>query len=318
MPSTSSDLTQSLDLFEFAPGKKASWGTLKRMLQDVPTALFFAKAYDLDYIKVSEIIGKLFSSPLINALQEGTHSVDLQDYVVDMLTVSGHESVAKRLDFSSNEIPDPELLAYMWEQIEVVVAKSIKEVAEKLADVLDRLPSKEADMVFGTMAKVNRQRPTIGVHSPSFKHDPVPGVLVILDVSGSMTERTIKEIIDDVVALSWNANATMAIVSNDTFVWDPGTFSTRDVLAKAQYGGTQYETLYSLFDGRDWGTVITIADYDSSYGAKHAIGKMTGRVGQLLDFSLVNRPTFLAECVGQLADEVKPMLIATGSHVLSN
>jgi hypothetical protein len=31
----------------------------------------------------------------------------------------------------------------------------------------------------------------------------------------------------------------------------------------------------------------------------------------------VNQPTFLAQCVGQLADEVRPLLIANSSYVLS-
>jgi hypothetical protein len=33
--------------------------------------------------------------------------------------------------------------------------------------------------------------------------------------------------------------------------------------------------------------------------------------------SLVNRPTYLAECVGQLAAKVRPLLIAATSYVLS-
>ena len=55
---------------------------------------------------------------------------------------------------------------------------------------------------------------------------------------------------------------------------------------------------------------MTIADYDSSYSAKTAIGLLNGHIDTVLDISLVSCPTFLAECVGQLADETKPLLIA--------
>ena len=37
-----------------------------------------------------------------------------------------------------------------------------------------------------------------------------------------------------------------------------------------------------------------------------------GRIGKVVDVSLVNRPTFLAACVGQLAQEVEPILVAAG------
>ena len=85
----------------------------------------------------------------------------------------------------------------------------------------------------------------------------------------------------------------------------------KDVLAKAEYGGTHYEQLKPLFD-QSWGTVITIADYDSSPSAMKTLANCKGHIGQVLDISLVSRTTFLAECVGQLADEVRPLMLAQG------
>jgi hypothetical protein len=81
------------------------------------------------------------------------------------------------------------------------------------------------------------------------------------------------------------------------------------VLDAASYGGTHYEKLVPLFD-RDWGVVVCVADYDSSVAAKQSLARCTGRIEQCFDISLVQMPTYLAECVGQLADEVKPILIA--------
>jgi len=311
------EVQKALDLFEISPGRKASWDSLRQLLPDVETALFFAKAYSMDYQRLSALVFGLFDSPLMEALSEGTHSVDLQGYVVD--TIPTHvQEVNKPIDFDEDATPPQgELLPHLWEAAEVEVAASLKEVAEKIAGTLDRLPSKEGRMTFQHMAKLNKQRPTLGQFAPSIKHPLVTENLVILDVSGSMTESTIARIVEDVVALSWKAEAHLAIVSNHAFHWEPGTYGVSDVLRKAEYGGTQYETLAPLFENRNWGTVITVADYDSSWGAGEAIARCNGRIELVLDISLVNRPTFLAECVGRLANEVRPLLVATSPYVLS-
>jgi hypothetical protein len=81
------------------------------------------------------------------------------------------------------------------------------------------------------------------------------------------------------------------------------------VLDVAEFSGTHYETLAPLFD-QDWGVVVTIADYDSSYAAMGAFGKAKGRVHEVFDISLVDTPTYLSEVIGTVADKVTPVLIA--------
>ena len=303
-------VSEEVRLFELSPSKQIPVATLRRMLTTVELALFFGKVYDLDAGKLGELLDMLFDTTVIAAIMEGDHSIELQDYLVEFVPEDVvREKVVQK---DPKDVPDSEVLAQLWEMAEVKVAESIKTVADKLVSTLSRLPSKEGQMVFQTMAQMNHRRNSLGVHKATIQHQSVPDVLVILDVSGSMTANTIAAIIGDVVSLSWKANAHLAIVSNDTFLWEPGSYDVECVLAKAQYGGTYYETLAPLFE-RDWGTVVTIADYDSSQGAKHAIARAaTGRIGQVLDISLVNQPTFLAECVGQLADEVTPLLISRG------
>jgi len=254
--------------------------------------------------------------PIVQALSSGNHSVDLQDYIVTTVPTHVQEQMADK-GVTLDDIPKGEILPAMWDYIDLEVAKSLMEVASKLAGVLDALPSKYGDMTFQHMARFNAKRPmTVGSYNARIRHQNVSRNLLILDASGSMTEQTVRSIAGDAVALGWKANATFALVSNTTKVWEPGTYSVDDVLRAAEYGGTQYETLAPLFED-DWGTVITIADYDSSWNARPAIAAMPGRIAKVLDISLVNRNTFLAEVVGQLADEVEPLLIATSSHVLS-
>lgn len=306
----STSLSDSVDLFEVKPGKYVSLANLKAWLPDMKTALFFAKTYNLDYQKLSALLYKLFNSSVLDALMAGDHSLDLQDYLVDTVPEDVWPEEAPIFDENA-EPPQGEILPELWELAEVTVAKSIQEVADKLAGTLALLPSKEGSMVFQTMAKLNRLRPTVGDYRATIQHQRVPNVAVVLDVSGSMTENTIRSIIEDVVALSWKANAHLLIVSNHTYHWEPGSYSVDDVLAKAEYGGTYYETLAPMFN-QDWGTVITIADYDSSRDAQRYLAKCSGRIGKVLDISLVNKPTFLSECLGQLADEVQPLLVAQG------
>ena len=308
MSQSTSNSSNDMTLFEVKPDIYLSAGTLRRHLPTVELALFFAKVYQLDYTKLGQLLRMLFNTPVVQALTEGSHSVELQDYLVETVPT---EILAEMQQFTSEPMPSSEVLVQLWKSLEVEVAKSIQEVANKLAGTLHLLPSKEGDMLFASMAKINRLRPTVGVYGAHIRHAPVPEVLVVLDVSGSMTEETIEAIIGDVVAMSYNANASLAVVSNSAFLWAPGGYSVKDVLTKAEYGGTHYEQLKPLFD-QSWGTVITIADYDSSPIAMKTLANCKGHIGQVLDISLVSRTTFLAECVGQLADEVRPLMLAQG------
>jgi hypothetical protein len=115
--------------------------------------------------------------------------------------------------------------------------------------------------------------------------------------------------------MSYLANAHLVLISNTARHWEPGTYGVDDVLAQAEYGGTQYQHLRNLMN-RDWGVVVSIADYDSSHGAKDAIARATGHIDELLDVSIVGRPTFLAECLGQRAAKVRPLLVAAQGQFL--
>lgn len=302
-------MTVNLSIVELRTDLRFQKSMLKTMLPDVETALFFGQIYRLNAHELGILLSALFNSPVITALtsEGGMHSDQLQDYLVDI----GYQA-----EIQSGEIllgekqPKGEILPELWEANKVEIAKSIQQVADKLKDVVTKLPGKHGEMVFRSMQVMNAKRPTIGDHRAHVHHQPAKPNLVILDVSGSMSENTIETIVEDVVALSWEADAHLAIVSNTCTHWVPGEYTVEAVLNAAEYGGTHYEKLVPLFEDQDWGVVITIADYDSSYGAKPAIGGMNGHIDTVLDISLVSCPTFLAECVGQLADETKPLLIA--------
>lgn len=303
-------LRDKLNLIELRPGLRFSAFALKAALPDIETALFFAKLYELNVSQLARLLQVCFGNiGVVDAItsDDGIHSHELQDYIVEM----GYEFLIKdgSIRFDDAVVPEGQLLPLIWEQLEVDVAKSIKEVAEKLVDVVGHMPGKNGEMVFQSLMAVNAKRPVIGDYKARVHHAPAPDNLVILDCSGSMSESTIATIIEDVVALSYTANAHLAIVSNTTTTWTPGSYDVDHVLAEAEYAGTHYETLTQLLDNH-WGVVVCIADYDSSLSAKEAIARCRGHIDLALDISLVNSPTFLVECVGQLATEVKPLLVA--------
>lgn len=316
MTMTRSQISADLEIFEVKPGLKFALTTLKALLPDVETLLFFGKVYELDVYQLSNLLSRVFAGhTLVDELTSGDHSTSLQDYLVDDLDVYGVED--GDITFSP-DVPTGEILPEVWKSLEVEVAASIKAVAAKLQDMVGLMPGKQGSMVFRSMMTMNAKRPTIGQFKAAVHHAPKPDNLIIFDVSGSMGERLVQTLVDDVVSMSYMANAHLAIVSNTTTHWEPGSYDSTSVLQAAEFGGTQYETLAPLLQ-RDWGVVVTVADYDSSASARDHIGRhCSGSIEQVLDISLVNRPTFLAECVGQLANEVRPVLVATGSYVLSN
>ena len=303
------------DLYQVKPGVTFMKKDLQQILGDAESnpdlLLFFAMVFELNGEELGRLArGFMPNVDLVQALTEGSHSLDLQDYLVQ----AGFEDLLTEERVHLVEQPPPgEFLPQLWGAIRVEVATSVRDVAQRLGKVVQQMPGRQGHMLFKSMMVMNARRPVLGDFKAFVQHDHTPDNLVILDVSGSMRESTIEQIVGDVVALSFMAKAHLAIVSDTATVWGPGEFDVQHVLARAEYSGTHYETLFPLME-RDWGTVITIADYDSSWSAKEALAKAGGSIELVLDISLVNRPTFLSECVGQRAAEVRSVLVAADNY----
>jgi hypothetical protein len=299
----------ALSLTELKPGLKFPTDVLKTWLPDVETAMFFAQLYKLDAGEVSHLLYTLFgTSDVVAALtaQGGEHSTELQDYLLEL----GYETLINEghIEFTADKAHG-EILPEVWKQAEVTIAKAIQEVADKVASVVAHMPGKEGEMLFSTLMVMNSKRPILGDHRAKIHHAPKAPNLVVLDVSGSMTQETVSTILEDVVAMAYMADAHLAVVSDTATHWQPGEYGIEAVLSVAEFSGTHYETLSALFD-QNWGVVVTIADYDSSAAAAVAIKQCTGSIQLLLDISLVSRPTYLAEVLSPLAVETRPLLIA--------
>jgi hypothetical protein len=299
------------DILVTGTGAKFSMAVLKDLLPDTESTLFFGKLYRLSVGQLGRVLRTLFEgTTVIDALlaEDGLHSHELQDYIVDEL---GFEDLVSGGQISMEEsVPPPaQLLPELWEAAEIEIARSIQEVADRLQTVVAALPGKKGRLLLKSMQVMNAKRPVLGDYRASIHHPPREQNLVVLDVSGSMSEDTVRRIVGDVVGLAYLADAHLAVVSDTTTRWGPGEFDVDQVLAASEFSGTHYETLAPLLDER-WGVVVTIADYDSSIGAAELLKERSGRIGMLLDISLVSRPTFLAEALSPLADEVRPLLMA--------
>lgn len=317
-------LNSSTEVTTFTSGLAFPTKFLVDALPDVETALFFAKVYDLAPQDVALVLRTCTPSLVVEALtnEAGMHSLSLQDYLVEEFQDENgdwhYESIEFLETLGGVKAPvDAEILPEMWKNLELTIAQSIAEVANTIAGTIEHMPGRTGEMVFQTLAKVNARRPTIGDYRAGFKHEQVKRVLVVFDVSGSVSAGTVATIVDDVVGLAYEANAALAIVSNSCFFYPAGAFSTSQVLGDAEYGGTHYEQLAPLFTGQNWDVVVSIADYDSSPAAKSVLARCNGRIGQLFDVSIVNRSTYLAECLAHMADEVRPLLIASNTARLT-
>ena len=200
-PLTGEQVAQSVRLVNVA-GYSISEKALKGLLPDIETALFFAKAYQMDYQDLSTMLWLLFQTDVIEALigEAHVHSAELQDYIVDVVP----EDVQVRYGVGhydkSKATPDTDLLIQVFEQATVEVPSSIQSVVDKLGQVLESFPSKYGEMTFNHLLKLNRQYNAIGTYEAEILHKRTPPRLVVLDVSGSMTSAPVARIVEPVVA----------------------------------------------------------------------------------------------------------------------
>lgn len=276
---------------------------------DTPAKLvIFSRAMQLDHNGFRRLVKAMGYNGVAEIMARWGHSSSLQSYVVSNDFISEPTQMSFILD-DDDELKESDranLLAEILSLASVKVIDKIEDLCRLLAhQLVTNAGEAQTRLGFQFIQQYadahKRVKPTYGLGIQRVVEGGTLDNLVILDVSGSMGTSTVNAITDEVIALAEEADATLAIVSNNCYYWLPGTATASAVRNAAEYRGTHYEELVKLLDEKDWGTVITIADYDSSLSAKQTIAaQVTTRVQQVLDISLVERPTFLSECVGQL------------------
>ena len=317
---TKDELQTALTVVEVRPGMKVGLGVLRSSITDLAEFAHFAAIFKLSEHEARELYTTVFPGTRggfswAALVSDVAHSTTLQSYIVETAPQDVVEMYGELSEKKKRKIPTPsqDTLARLQGIEQLTVAPSIAEVALKLHGAIEHLPVTQASMTLAAMLKFNTQYNTVGTYGAKIvRPNRVHPNLVVLDDSGSMSEQTIKAIIDEVVALGHHANAHLVLVSNTARHWTPGTYNSKSVLREAQYSGTHYESLSPLFLNQQWDTVITIADYDSSWSACEYLLRESGStsIRELIDISLVSKPSFLAECLGQFAQSAKPMVIA--------
>lgn len=290
---------------------------LRKTLKDPVWAVRFGALQQLDAYEMGGLLRMLFPGvTVIQALtmEGGEHSATLQSYAVAL----GYDTLVFDA-VVGNHGPDPEperddlVLAELAKEFEVVVAKDLDQLNFTLANTMMHMPGKQGRMEIKAQRKVDRRnRKKVGFMQARITHPRHAENAVFVDDSGSVGEKTLTAVAHAVKAMAVKANAHLVLVSNTVRHFKPGEYTVASILANAEYMGTHYETLVPLMN-RHWGKVITIADFDSSWGAKEALSTCTGSIDTLLDISYVDRPTFLAECLDHLARESRPLMVGASS-----
>ena len=309
----SHDHSQSFNVITVG-GRKYSKKNLLAMLPTIELTLFFGKLMKLKKKEVWELLHELHGyNDVIDALTNGSHSTELQPLVGSLQ--DKYDLKAGDTTFTDKPLP-AEVLPDLWEASNIIIAEAIQEVADATHEVLSQADGLLGEMHFQTLMKFNRKTQRIGQFAPLIRRKQQGKALVIMDVSGSVSASTVKRIANDAVALAIKANAGFAVVSDNTFYWEPGTYTVQSILAASEYSGTNYLSMQELFQ-QDWAFVIGIADYDSYTEAKSVIANCRGNIGKYYDISLVNMPTYLGECIATRANEVELILVGNSDHVLS-
>lgn len=287
---------------------------LEDILTSLEVTLFFAKALELSVNDRSRLIRAIHKTDLIDELLNGEHSIDLQDYGID--DPDNWVPTDEWVDALPVEsmVPDSEFLLSIFDDIKVVIASTFVEFTTMLAEVMDAIPSDQAQLMLEDAAKLNYKTNTFGTTQVSVA--PIMSLpnALILDDSGSVTRQTFEALVSEYVAVANTHQMHVILVSNTARHFAPEEVSVANLMSVAQFGGTHYEELIrnDILGNMEWGTVITIADYDSSPAAAQVLQNARGRIGLLLDLSLVNRRTYLSEVIGHLADDFKQVLV--GAH----
>ena len=315
------------------PEKFIGAGVLAEIVTTPKQAMFLIKALGTQVINPALTLGRLFNvldlGSVADYLAMGGHSTELQDWWdangIDF-EVPDHETVITANESADieDEEGDADTLLDLVNNSLVKLPTTITELADELfVDVLSKQPSGQASYVLDHLMQVSKFG-QIGTVKTGLEYQADTKAAIVLDCSGSMGTKLGKAIAESVVRLADTLKCDLILVSSTAVRLPAGTFGVKTVLANWQNQLTLYNQLIPYFRdiSQSYDTVITIADYDSIASHKLAIQQECGaRIQKVYDVCVEYvedgrgnlRTSFLAECLGQLADEVIPVFVGAKS-----
>ena len=318
-----------IKLTDTEPVKYIGANILAEIITKPKQVMFLVKALGDQVINPAETIGRLFRAldlgTVANYLAEGGHSTELQDWWDAngiVFPVPEHEAVitADEAAVIEDEEGDADTLLDLVNTSLVKLPTTITELADGVfVDVLSKQPSGQANYVMDYLMQVSKFG-QIGTVKTGLEYQADTKAAIVLDCSGNMGRKLGEAIAESVVKLADTLKCDLILVSSTAVRLPAGTFGVKTVLANWQNQLTLYNQLIPHFRdiSQSYDVVITIADYDSISSHKSQImQECNARIQQVYDVCVEHtldsngnlRTSFLAECLGQLADNVIPVFV---------
>ena len=301
-------------------------------------AMFLVKMLGDQVTDKAAALGRIFSAldlgSVADAISAGGHSTTLQTWLEEeglTIPVPDDELVLdegkEQQDFEAD--PDLDTLLELVNTALVKLPQSIRELGEGLfLEVLSKQPSGQASYALDHIMAVSKFG-QVGTVKTQMEYEVDTNAVVVVDDSGSMGVALGRAIAEPIVRLADSLKCDLILVSSTATRFPAGTFDVQTILDHWENGWTFYNQLIPFFKdvSQSYDVIVTIADYDSHSEHKAEILKKCGAHAQVLyDINVAYttdgdgnlKTSYLAECLGQLADRVVPVFVGAKGMDYSN
>ena len=320
------------------PEKFIGAGILAGFVKTTRQALFLVKMLGDQVIDKPAALGRIFSAldlgEVADAISAGGHSSTLQTWLEEeglTIPVLDDEVVVDegkdQQDFEDDT--DLDTLLDLVNNALVKLPESIRALGEGLfLEVLSKQPAGQASYTLDHVMQVSKFG-QIGTVKTQMEYEQDTNAVVVADCSGSMGLALGRAIAEPIVRLANSLKCDLILVSSEAKRFPAGTFDVQTILDNWQNGWTFYNQLIPHFRDitQSYDVIVTIADYDSHIEHLREINsKCAARAQVLYDINVQYtededgnvKTSFLAECLGQLADRVVPVFVGARGMDYSN
>lgn len=312
------------------PEKFIGAAILASFVKTPKDAMFLVKMLGDQVENPAATLGRVFQAldlgTVADYIAAGGHSATLQQWWDDIgisIPVPDEEEVIDDgavQDVFDEDDYDVQTLYDMVNTSLVKLPQSIRELGDGLfIEVLSKLPAGDAYYTLDHVMQLSKFG-TYGTMKEQIEYEQDTVACVVLDDSGSMGRPLGQAIVGAAVNLADSLKCDLILVSSYAYRFPAGTFNTDSVMARWENGWTFYNQLIPYFRdiSQSYDVVVTIADYDSVPSHKEQILRAcSARIQVLYDICVQYtedgngniRTSYLAECLGQLADRVVPVFV---------
>lgn len=275
--------------------------------------ILFGQLYKLNAQQLMHLAQIVYGGEnFVDMLTSGDHSYTLQSYTEH---IAGELDVEQTITFSEEKtVPERDsLLTELFAAHQVGITSLVVEIADKFSKFLNTLPGHESKLEVMRLNKVNRRTGLPVSQRARIEYSNLLPNLLIIDVSSSQGSALIASIVDNCIDLAVKYDMHLGIVSHIAEWYVPGTYDRDAVMnSPCMNGGTSYKALADIgVASENWGTVVTVADFDGQQYDRDAWHKAGGSVDHVVDISTVTKQSWLSEVVAvQSPNDVQQLVVA--------